>query len=52
MKKAKRKRLTCSYGTPHLNHYNPPIGNGKGCTHCAKIGTDKQQQFTFMDGRA
>ena len=26
--------LTCSFGTEWLDHFQPPIGNGKGCSRC------------------
>lgn len=26
--------LACAFGTPWLDHANPPIGTGKGCTLC------------------
>ena len=26
--------LVCSFGTPWLDHWGPPIGTGKGCVQC------------------
>ena len=26
---------TCMFGTPWLDHWDPPIGTGKGCEKCA-----------------
>ncbi len=26
--------LTCAFGTPWLDHFQPPIGTGKGCNAC------------------
>jgi len=39
IKKARERReqansLPCLFGTPHLDHYDPPIGTGKGCKAC------------------
>ena len=28
------KELYCSFGTPWLDHFDPPIGTGKGCPRC------------------
>ena len=28
------KPLFCSFGTPWLDHFDPPIGTGKGCPRC------------------
>jgi hypothetical protein len=27
--------LTCAFGMPWLNHFDPPIGTGAGCLWCA-----------------
>ena len=27
--------LTCSFGTSWLDHWDPPVGTGKGCAKCA-----------------
>lgn len=26
--------LACAFGTPWLDHFDPPVGNGKGCPFC------------------
>jgi hypothetical protein len=26
--------IACAYGTPWLNHFDPPLGNGHGCPAC------------------
>jgi hypothetical protein len=26
--------LTCAFGTPWLDHWDPPTGTGKGCARC------------------
>lgn len=31
----KEKPLVCYFGTPWLDHFDAPIGTGKGCTYCA-----------------
>lgn len=28
------KPLTCAGGFPWLDHFEPPIGTGKGCPYC------------------
>jgi len=30
--------LACAFGTPWLDHFQPPIGNGRGCAECARHG--------------
>lgn len=27
--------LPCSFGTPFIDHFRPPIGTGKGCVPCS-----------------
>ncbi len=27
--------LACAFGTPWLDHFEPPTGTGKGCLWCA-----------------
>ena len=29
------KPLVCIFGTPWLDHFQPPIGTGRGCLACA-----------------
>ena len=26
--------LTCAFGTPWLDHWDPPTGTGRGCAQC------------------
>lgn len=26
--------LVCAFGTPWLDHFEPPIGTGRGCVAC------------------
>ena len=26
--------LLCAFGTPWLDHFDPPIGTGRGCAAC------------------
>jgi hypothetical protein len=30
----RRKPLVCAFGTPWLDHFDPPVGTGKGCPRC------------------
>jgi hypothetical protein len=35
------KRLVCSFGTDWLDHFDQPIGTGKGCVACAAYPGDE-----------
>jgi hypothetical protein len=37
--------LTCSFNTPWLDHFQPPIGTGRGCIFCASrnVGAAKER---------
>jgi hypothetical protein len=42
-----RKPLTCAFGTPWLDHFDPPIGTGNGCPACERFhGTPTQARVT------
>ncbi len=32
--------LACMYGTPWLDHFDPPLGTGKGCLWCAAVESE------------
>ena len=34
--------LLCFFGTEWLNHFQPPVGNGLGCIHCATPGASER----------
>lgn len=42
------KPLVCYFGTPWLDHFDPPTGTGKGCNYCANyrgIGTETADEL-------
>ena len=41
------KPLACYFGTPWLDHFDPPVGTGAGCNYCANyrgIGTETDEE--------
>ena len=45
---------SCSFGTPWLDHWQPPIGTGKGCDKCDAYDGEptKRVQNPTRDGAA
>lgn len=37
--------LTCGFGTPWLDHVDPPVGTGRGCAACAAQTEAASQAF-------
>ena len=35
--------MPCSFGTPWLDHWQPPIGTGKGCEQCDDYQRDPKK---------
>lgn|SRR5262245_23175574 len=46
------KPLVCYFGTPWLDHFDPPMGTGNGCSYCANyrgIGTETPDERAAHD---
>jgi hypothetical protein len=45
----RRKPLVCAFGTPWLDHFDPPVGTGKGCDACYREtwGHDRRETDRF-----
>lgn len=31
-------QLACGYGVLWIHHFGPPIGDGRGCRYCDRVG--------------
>ena len=40
--------MPCAFGTPWLDHWDPPIGTGKGCEKCDAY---KAKVYARLDAR-
>ena len=39
--------MPCAFGTPWLDHWQPPIGTGKGCEQCDDYQRDPKKHVVI-----